>query len=426
MLLLISLQLYASEIPTQIIVTSDNKMVAYNSDQNSQRIYPYADTLQPLLGYTNSEGKGITGFEQVADFVFERNLNIKLTINFSLQQKIETLIESYKYSLKADEIIVGVMESNTGYVRAFASSNRFDPYALEEKRAGNYWQKFTAYRYEPGAVMMPLVMAAAYERNFIDKSSLITVNNGKLELDNGRFITDSTKNDLLTPEGILLNMSNIGIAKIAYRFSGFEFRESMERFGLTQDILTELGDRSEGWIQPAAKLEERMYRANTSYGYGMLASFHQFLYAYSAFNNEGVPVKPVLIHSLFNDGEESYVLPIEPQERAISPQSTQNVKDLLVANVQKGLAQKARYPGLETGGMGSTAYIAKNGHYVKEYHSSFYGFANDADGHKYTIGVLVIRPRDAKKFYASQSAVPVFGKVVEEMVWGSMLVPVKK
>jgi len=106
----------------------------------------------------------------------------------------------------------------------------------------------------------------------------------------------------------------------------------------------------------------------------LLASFHQMLYAYSAFNNEGILVKPVLIHSLFWDGEESYVLPVETHERAISPQSIQNVKNLLVFNVQKGLAQRAKYPGLEIGGMGSTAHIAKKGHYVKEYHSSFYGF----------------------------------------------------
>jgi len=41
-------------------------------------------------------------------------------------------------------------------------------------------------------------------------------------------------------------------------------------------------------------------------------------------------------------------------------------------------------------------------------------------------GVLVICPRDVKKFYSSRSAVPVFGKVVEEMVGRSMLIPVKK
>jgi cell division protein FtsI (penicillin-binding protein 3) len=65
--------------------------------------------------------------------------------------------------------------------------------------------------------------------------------------------------------------------------------------------------------------------------------------------------------------------------------------------------------------MGSTAHIAKGGRYVREYHSSFYGFANDEEGNRYTIGVLVIRPRDPHNFYASRSAVPVFREVVEAL-----------
>jgi cell division protein FtsI (penicillin-binding protein 3) len=63
--------------------------------------------------------------------------------------------------------------------------------------------------------------------------------------------------------------------------------------------------------------------------------------------------------------------------------------------------------------MGSTAHIAKGGRYIEEYHSSFYGFANDMEGNRYTIGVLVIRPKDPHNFYASRSAVPVFREVVK-------------
>ncbi|HSR74111.1 MAG TPA: hypothetical protein VLL31_04645, partial [Sulfurovum sp.] len=59
---------------------------------------------------------------------------------------------------------------------------------------------------------------------------------------------------------------------------------------------------------------------------------------------------------------------------------------------------------------------AKNGRYVREYHSSFYGFANDKEGHKYTFGVLVIRAKKPYKYFAAQSAVPTFRRVVDILV----------
>ena len=84
--------------------------------------------------------------------------------------------------------------------------------------------------------------------------------------------------------------------------------------------------------------------------------------------------------------------------------------------VERGTGVKAQYPGLEVGGKTGTAHIAKNGRYVREYHSSFYGFANDKEGHKYTIGVLVIRAKKYRKYFASQSAVPTFRRTLDILV----------
>jgi len=82
----------------------------------------------------------------------------------------------------------------------------------------------------------------------------------------------------------------------------------------------------------------------------------------------------------------------------------------------RGTGVKAQYPGLEVGGKTGTAHIAKNGRYVREYHSSFYGFANDKEGNKYTIGVLVIRAKKRYKYFASLSAVPTFKRIVHTLV----------
>ncbi len=97
------------------------------------------------------------------------------------------------------------------------------------------------------------------------------------------------------------------------------------------------------------------------------------------------------------------------------------IHSILIDVVKDGTAKLARYHGLEIGGKTGTAHVAENGRYIDKYHSSFFGFANDADGHRYTIGVLVIKP--SRYYFASQTAVPTFRRVVDKMVNFNLLRP---
>jgi cell division protein FtsI (penicillin-binding protein 3) len=102
--------------------------------------------------------------------------------------------------------------------------------------------------------------------------------------------------------------------------------------------------------------------------------------------------------------------------QAVGKKAARQIHDILIEVVKRGTGVKAQYPGLEIGGKTGTAHIAKHGRYVREYHSSFYGFANDKEGHKYTIGVLVIRAKKPYKYFASASAVPTFKRIVHTLV----------
>jgi cell division protein FtsI (penicillin-binding protein 3) len=102
--------------------------------------------------------------------------------------------------------------------------------------------------------------------------------------------------------------------------------------------------------------------------------------------------------------------------KAVNKKAARQIHNILLEVVKRGTGVKAQYPGLEVGGKTGTAHIAKHGHYVREYHSSFYGFANDKKGHKYTIGVLVIRAKKYHKYFASQSAVPTFRRALDILV----------
>ena len=99
--------------------------------------------------------------------------------------------------------------------------------------------------------------------------------------------------------------------------------------------------------------------------------------------------------------------------QVITPATAERMKQILIKTVNEGTGTIAKTPGLEVGGKTGTAHIAKNGAYVNSYHTSFIGFANDAN-HAYTIGITVINPRTV--YFASITAVPVFKAIIDVMV----------
>ncbi|HFS82387.1 MAG TPA: hypothetical protein ENK71_00310 [Epsilonproteobacteria bacterium] len=179
-----------------------------------------------------------------------------------------------------------------------------------------------------------------------------------------------------------------------------------------------------GKIKSVRLLNNKTHRANQAYGYGMHATFAQMLKAYSAFNNDGKAMTPRII-DYFQDknGKIDRLPPPQPDRQAISKKTAHQIHDVLVQVVKRGTGIAGQYRGLETGGKTGTAHIATAAGYTRLYHSSFYGFANDNSGHKYTIGVLVIKPKKPYKYFASQSAVPTFKKITQALVDLSYLKP---
>jgi cell division protein FtsI (penicillin-binding protein 3) len=149
----------------------------------------------------------------------------------------------------------------------------------------------------------------------------------------------------------------------------------------------------------------------------MRATFIQVLKAYSVFNNDGYIVKPQIVQTSLKDN------PI----KVINKKAANIVKNLLIETVQEGTGKNTIIDGLEIGGKTGTANKARGGKYKRKYISSFFGFANDDYGHKYTIGVSVNEPIATGPhwyyYYASNSAVPVFKEVINTLVKFDYLKP---
>jgi cell division protein FtsI (penicillin-binding protein 3) len=419
------------------------------------RYFPHKNLLTPVVGYVRTKVKdnykmpvGIKGLEKsYTDFLEPsqngfikgkrdilgtvlRNgqstevsrvdgMNIHLNINLDFQRSVESVLDQMKEQIAAEEIMVAVMDSKTGKLLSLASSERFDPKNIAQDDVKSLNPNFSEYLYEPGSVMKPLTLAIALDNNKVDLREQITLG-GKLKVNKSYTISDDDNFKSLTPKGIIMYSSNIGISKIAWRLRGKELYDGWRKFGLAQFSGIDLSKELAGRLKAPYLLDYKVHAANMAYGYGMFANFMQMIKAYSAFNNNGIAVTPKLVNYLSQGGKEYDAMNEIKDLQACTPSTASKINDMLIATVNRGTGMSAQYDGLTIGGKTGTAHIAYKGHYVEQYHSSFYGFVNDKFGHKYTVGVFVIKAK--KVYFASQTAAPTFHKVVDKMVKHKYLV----
>ncbi|MCK5855149.1 MAG: penicillin-binding protein 2 [Sulfurovaceae bacterium] len=424
------------------------------------RYFPHQKTFSPLLGYVQTKEKenykapsAIKGLEHSYNSYLlpEKNglikgkrdvfgtvlrtgesnkvarrdgMNVHLNITLDFQKSIEKITTYMKNQVGAEEILVSVMDSETGKILALASSERFNPDKIQQRDVKSLNPNFSEYLYEPGSVIKPLTLAIALDAGKVTLTDKFKLG-GKHKVTDKYTITDDDYFKYLYPRGIIVYSSNIGIAKIAWRLTGKELYDGLRTFGLGQKSGIDFSTELEGKIKAPYLLEYPTYSGNTAYGYSMFTNFMQINKAYGAFNNNGIAVTPKLVDRLTDNNNRVYAVERDtPPIQACSAETANTIHNILGAVVEIGTGTAAQYDGLEVGGKTGTAHIAYKGRYIEEYHSSFYGFANDELGNKFTIGVLVIRPK--KVYFASQTAAPTFFKVVKKMVEYNYLTPNKE
>ena len=442
-------------------------------ETGESRIYPYKDTLTPVVGYirekNNEEGNlrvnGIKGIERSYNTALntlengilkgERDISsyiifnadseirtrkdgqeIALNIPLRLQKNIELILDIYKEKLGAQEIIASVIDSQTGEVKALASSNRFNPTHIKQSEIPYLNVNAIEYQYEPGSVIKPIAISLAIEAKKVSMDELFyAYNKGKVnnkgEFPRGKMpvgrwtIKDDHQfeKNYLTVDDIVVYSSNIGTLQMANRLTAKELLDGYHAFGIGKKTGIDLPYEKDGDLPSIYQLRAgenegklNVFKSTVSYGQGMTSTFMQVLRAYSVFNNNGKIITPMLVKKTMTN---------EPQQ-VISEHSANIMKRLLIKTVNEGTGRNALYDGLEIGGKTGTANIAENGQYKRKYMSSFFGFVNDQNK-KYTIGVTVNDPISTGKYwyyyYASNSAVPVFKEIVDIMVKLNYLKP---
>ena len=427
-------------------------------ESGESREYPYGNLLTPIIGYPHKledDGytfiKGVKGLEKRFDeelsprqdsssrgkrdvnsyIILNKDsftkpkingLNIKITIPVSLQIKMERMLDTMKIDLEAKQIMLCIMDSKSGNIYTMASSSRFLPKDIKRSDYPSLNSGMIEYSFEPGSVIKPITFALLLERKLVNPYDLVNGHNGRFKIGR-KVITDEHRFDWLSAENVIVHSSNIGIAQLAQKLSGYEFNQGLKSFGFSQKSTPDLIYEKRGSVPSSKRLENEIYKATCSYGYGMRANLMQLMRAYSAFNNNGRMVYPKLLHSFIDEHNVETVLPYEEQVQVIQSATAQRMKKILIKTVDEGTGKKAITEGIEVGGKTGTAHIVEHGKYVNKYNTAFMGFANDTKS-KFTIGVIVVKPK--KSQFASQTAVPVFKQAVDILIEDGYLKPSSK
>ncbi len=257
------------------------------------------------------------------------------------------------------------------------------------------------------------------EKGLVNPYDLVNGHNGRFKIGR-KVITDEHRFDWLSAENVIVHSSNVGIAQLAQKLSGVQFHNGLKSFGFSEKSTPDMIYEKVGSIPHATRLNNEIYKATCSYGYGMRANLMQLLRAYSAFSNNGRMVYPQLVNSFIDEYDQETILENEEAIQVIKSSTASRMKKILIKTVNEGTGTKTKTKGLIIGGKTGTAHIVEKGKYVNKYNTAFVGFVNDKNINL-TMGVVVIQPK--KSQFAAQTSVPVFKKAVDILVEDGYLTP---
>ena len=440
---------------TQADKIKEKKLTGVGFQAVSQRVYPEGRLASQVLGFVNAEGAGnygVEGFlnkqlagkdgrlETVTDVsdvpltVGGRNIrepakngdNLVLSIDRTIQSKIEDVARERAKKLGTDQLSIVVMNPNNGKVMGMANYPDFNPAEYYKVTDGNLFNNAAiAKNYEPGSTIKTFTMATAIDKG-VARASDTFYNTDRIQVDDAK-IENATKGKTgtITFQTAMNWSLNTGFVTLGQRLGNGSnitktARDTMydyfhNRFHLGQASGVELAAEAAGGIVSPDKQEGNEVRyANMTFGQGMDATALQVAAGFCAVVNGGNYYKPTVVNGVVEDG--AYKANAEPQpvqKGVISADTSAQLRDM----TQKARASAFSHvdkPGYTIGGKTGTSQVPKAGGYSdSETIASYVGFGG-AEKPEYVI--MVSMYGEGKVLQGAQHALPVFTEISNWML----------
>jgi cell division protein FtsI (penicillin-binding protein 3) len=411
--------------------------------EENQRFYPKRDLAAHVLGFVDTDEKGLGGIESELDGLIrsksekivvmadarkrwfdgsaaqrERGANVVLSLDEKIQYIAQRELKAAIEKTRAQAGSVIVMNPNSGEILALANWPTFNPNNATGAPADTRMNRSVSAVYEPGSTFKLITLAAAFDQGLIRPEEIFDCENGSIVL-SGHRIHDHKRFGLLTVSEILAKSSDVGAIKIALQLGPQRFYDYIRAFGFGAQTGIDLPGESRGILKKTESWSG-ISIGSVSMGQEVGVTPVQLLAAVSAIANGGMLYRPHVISELRRGNQalpmEGILAPVEPR-RVIREDTAATLRKLMEGVVlQGGTGVLARLDGWTAAGKtGSAQKIDPNtGRYSpNQLIASFSGFApinNPA------VTILVSLDSPVGLHEGGQVAAPVFKRIAEQVL----------
>ena len=403
-------------------------------DAHPSRAYPDGAVAGNLLGFMGTDGEALEGLERsqndcLAGMNGERTYakgkdgvvipgtevekpasdggTLQLTINRDLQWYLQQLIAEETQHRVAQHGSILVYEVKTGKVRAAAEYPTVDPNAVSATKPEDRTSQIFRGTYEPGSTFKALSAATVVDAGGQTPASTV-VAPWQIKDYNGARLQDAFQHPTYeyTLTGMLVDSSNVGMAKFSEKVSPETRYDYFQRFGIGQGTDSGYQGEANGLIHAVENWDPQT-RFNTSFGQGLTTTMPELARAYGGIVNDGV-MMPLSIIESCTTADGTVIKPDigEPQQVVSASTSAQMRAMLENVFLQSGFADAVEVPGYRVGGKTGTGEKADpvNGGYKRGvYYTTMIGFA-PADDPEYIVVVTLDEPTNVTSSSANATA----------------------
>ncbi|WP_411286315.1 peptidoglycan D,D-transpeptidase FtsI family protein [Phenylobacterium sp.] len=386
-------------------------------EPEQRRVYPLGSTAAHIIGFADSGGEGLSGAELALNEEIRAGASGHKTVPLSIDLRVQAALEDELNKAAAEfqpKGAVGVvLNVHSGEILGMANYPSFDPNRPGEATEDAKLNRAAGAVYEMGSTFKAFTVAIGLDAGVATPTSTF---DARFPYQLGyRTIHDyHAARKILTLVEVFQHSSNIGTAKLAVGIGPQRLSKYFAALGLTSTAKVEL-------VESARPLTPKVWNedavASTSFGHGMNVSPLALSRAMATLLNGGT-LPPLTIRKL-----EPGVRPTGP--RAVSEKTSQQMLQIMRANVTGGSGGKADVPGLSVGGKTGTGekYDPEIRRYSTQRQVSSFAAVFPTDGavsdDRYFVLILMDEPHGTASTFGFSTggwvAAPATGRVIERI-----------
>ena len=376
-------------------------------DREPERLYPQPAMAGHILGWTDFDGRGVTGMEKVLDKRLSdpelRGTPVALSIDTRVQAAMESALAAAVVKHSALGATGIVLDVRTGELIAMASLPTFNPNAAGKSDANALFNRATMGVYELGSTFKPITVAAAMEAGVVTSLAQTYQSGAPLAIGRFRIKDDHPIPGRANIVQTLVKSSNIVSAQIADQMGAERMQAAFRALGFNEPAHIELDQKGKTlWPHNWG----RATVLTSAYGHGVAITPLHLASAYAALVNGGI-WRPATLTRLKN----------APQGRRVYSEATSfRMRQLLRMIVKEGTGRKGEAPGFRVGGKTGTAEKSQAGGYSKKVNISTFAAAFPMDDPRYVVIAMLDAPKGTSDTFgfttAAWTAAPVVSRVI--------------